>query len=166
MVAVGAHDVVAVEGDALAVRGRVGDGCALALDLRRLDVLGLEDELRTEALVLFDEVLHECLLAVDGDGAAGELGEVDVVALPFVLQVDAVVREAVGLEVGVEAELREEVDRVLLEHPGADAAEHVLPAARLEDAVIDACLAQDVTQQQASRPGSDDRHLRGLARRG
>ena len=76
--------------------------------------------------MLGEHVGHERLLPVHRDRAADELLEVDVVALPLVLQVDAVVREAVLTQLGVEAELGEDVDRSLLEHAGADAAEHVL----------------------------------------
>ena len=45
----------------------------------------------------------------------------------------------------------EQVDRGLLEHAGADAAQHVLAAAPLEDDVVDAGLVQQLAEQQARR---------------
>ena len=55
--------------------------------------------------------------------------------------------------------LVEQVDRDLLEHAGADAAEHVVGAALLEDDVVDAGLGQQGAEQQAGRAGADDRDL-------
>ena len=132
MVAVGADDEVALELVHLAVL-RVDDRGSLAGDADGLDVLGLEHDARAEPLVLGEQVGDERLLPVDRDGAADELLEVDVVALPLELQVDAVVGEAALAQPGVEPELGEDVDRPLLEHAGADAAEHVLARRALED---------------------------------
>ena len=47
----------------------------------------------------------------------------------------------------------------LLEHAGADAAEHVFGAAPLEDHVVDAGLVQQRAEQQARGAGADDRDL-------
>ena len=47
----------------------------------------------------------------------------------------------------------------LLEHAGADAAEHVVGAALLEDDGVDAGLVQQRAEQQPGRAGADDRDL-------
>ena len=47
----------------------------------------------------------------------------------------------------------------LLEHAGADAAEHVVGAALLDDDGVDAGLVQQRAEQQARGPGADDRDL-------
>ena len=49
--------------------------------------------------------------------------------------------------------------RDLLEHAGADAAEHVVAGLALEDDGVDAGLVQQLAEQQARRAGADDRDL-------
>ena len=110
--------------------------------------------------MLGEHVGHECLLAVDGDGASDELAEVDVPALALVLQVDATVLESALTQVRVEPQRGDDVDGALLEHPGADAAQNVLSRAALEDDERHAGLREDVPEQQPGRAGSDDGHAR------
>jgi len=57
------------------------------------------------------------------------------------------------------ARLVEQVDADLLEHPGADAREHVVAAALLEDDVVDARLVQQGAQDEARGAGADDCNL-------
>ena len=59
----------------------------------------------------------------------------------------------------IRAGVLEQVDRDLLEHAGADAAEHVVGAALLDDQRIDAGLVQQRAEQQAGRAGADDDDL-------
>ena len=54
-------------------------------------------------------------------------------------------------------------DGALLQHAGADAAEHMLAAVALEDDGVDAGLVQQLAEQQAGGAGPDDRHLRPLS---
>ena len=55
--------------------------------------------------------------------------------------------------------LVKQVDGDLLDDAGADAVEHILAGLPLDDDVIDAVLMQKLTEQQARRPGTDDRDL-------
>jgi hypothetical protein len=157
VVTVGADDEVGLELVHAAVAG-VDDGRLRPREADRLDVFCLEDDVGTDAFVLGEQIGHDGLLSVDGDRAADELLEVDVVALALVLQVDAAVREALLTQSAVEAELGQDVDGPLLEHAGPDAAEHVLPRPLLEDRERHVGLAQDVTQEEAGWTCSDDRH--------
>ena len=59
-----------------------------------------------------------------------------------------------------DAGLVEQIDRDLLDHAGADAAEHVVAGVPLEDDVVDAGLVQQLAEQQAGRTGADDGDLR------
>jgi hypothetical protein len=51
------------------------------------------------------------------------------------------------------------VDSTLLEHTGADAAQHMLRAAPLKNDGIDTRLMQQLTEQQTGRSGADDGNL-------
>jgi hypothetical protein len=79
-----------------------------------------------------------------------------------VLQVDAAVDESVGVQAVGEVEVLEHVDAGLLEHPGADAAEHVLAGPVLDDDERDTTGGEDVTEQETGGAGPDDRHTGAL----
>ncbi len=58
-----------------------------------------------------------------------------------------------------DAGLVQQVDGDLLQHAGANAAEHVLGGLALEDDGVDAGLVQQLAEQQAGRAGADDGDL-------
>ena len=64
-------------------------------------------------------------------------------------ELDAVVAQAFGCSARADAGRFEQVHGDLLQHAGADAAQHVVAAAPLEDDVVDAGLVQ---QWPSSRP--------------
>ena len=70
--------------------------------------------------------------------AAGERVQVDAVALAFEQQLDAVVVQAFGVGACTHAGLVEQVHADLLQHPRADAAEHVVGAALLDNDGVNA----------------------------
>ena len=74
-------------------------------------------------------------------------------------QVDAFVAEALALHALADAALREQVDRALLEHAGADRRLDLLAAARLEHHRVDALEVQQVREQQAGGSRADDGDL-------
>ena len=74
-------------------------------------------------------------------------------------QLDAVVHQPLAVHARTHARLVQQVDADLLQHPGADAAEHVLAAALLEQHGVDAGLGQQLAEQQAGRAGADDGNL-------
>jgi len=90
---------------------------------------------------------------------SGMASLVDAVALAIEAHVEAVVRQALGVHALADASLVEQVDADLLQHTGADAREHVVAAALLEDDVVDARLVQQGAQDQARGSGADDRDL-------
>ena len=73
---------------------------------------------------------------------------------------DAVVRQPLGVEPGGAAGAVQQVDGALLEHAGADPAEDVVAADAVEDHRLDPGVVQQLAEQQAGRPRADDRHLR------
>ena len=81
-------------------------------------------------------------------------------------QLDPVVQQSFAMHARAEARLVEQVDRRLLEHAGADAAEHVFAAAALEDDVVDAGVVQQLAEEQARGTCADDRDLGARGRHG
>ena len=113
-----------------------------------------------------DQVLHDLVLAVDGHAfPARQLGEIDAVTLAPEAQLDAVMDQSFALHARADAGLDEEVDRALLQHAGADALLDIGAAAVLEDHRIDPLEMEEMGQEQAGRPGSDDPHLRAHRQR-
>ena len=80
-------------------------------------------------------------------------------ALAAEAHLEAVVRQPFGAHARVDAGLGQQVHRDLLQHAGADAAEHVLGAALLDDDVVNAVLVKQRAEQQTRRTGTDDGHL-------
>ncbi len=115
-----------------------------------------------ELVVAAHEVEHDLLLAVHGDGAADELLEVDVEAVRAGLQVDAAVDEPLAVQALAEPVAVEHVHGGLLEHAGADAAQHVLPGAVLDEDEVDALRGQDAAEQEARGSGPHDGHRRSF----
>ena len=110
-----------------------------------------------------DQVLHDLLLAVDGDALPGELREVDAVALAVELQVDRVVHGAFGQHAPAHAAVAQQVGRPLLEHAGPHAGLDVGAGAAFDDDAPDPRQMQQVRQHQARRAGADDADLRARA---
>jgi hypothetical protein len=91
--------------------------------------------------------------------AAREAVHVDAVARALEEQLDALVRQALGLGAGVDAGTRQQVHGDLFEHAGADAPQHVVAALAFDDDVVDASLVQKLPEQKAGGAGADDRDL-------
>ena len=72
---------------------------------------------------------------------------------------DAAMSQRFGVQPFRDARQLQHVDRALLQHAGANAAEHVLGRAPLEDHGIDARSMQQLSEQQSGRPGADDGNL-------
>ena len=75
-------------------------------------------------------------------------------------ELDAGVRQAFAVQARAGTGGVEEIDRHLLEHAGADPAEHVVGRALLEDDGVDAGLGEQRGEQQPGRAGADDGDLR------
>ena len=88
----------------------------------------------------------------------GEPG-VFLVARAVEAELDAAVRQALGVHPRAGAGGVEQVDRHLLEHAGADPAEHVVGAALLDDDGVDAGPVQQGAEQEAGGAGADDGDL-------
>ena len=105
------------------------------------------------------QVAGDLGLAIDHHPLAGEPEQVDAVALASETQLHAIVRQAFGVQALGDAGGLQQVDGGLLQHAGADAAEHVARAALLDHDVGDARLRQQLAEQQARGAGADDGNL-------
>ena len=80
-------------------------------------------------------------------------------ALAVELELDPVVDDPLALQPLADAGRDEQVDRALLEHPGADPLLDVLAAAALEHDRLDPRLLEQAAERQAGRAGADDPDL-------
>ena len=101
----------------------------VAVEAVQADAFGLVDGGQALRRAQLHQVARDLGLAVDHHLlAAGQAGEVDAVARAAEAELDAVVRQALGMHARAGAGGVEQVDRHLLEHAGADPAEHVVAA--------------------------------------
>ena len=122
-------------------------------------VVGVVDGAAAGRGAVVHQVARDLGLAVDHHPLAGQRVQVDAVAAAVEAQVEAVVRQAFGVQPRADAGFVQQVHRHLLQHAGADAAEHVVGAALLDDDVVDAGLVQQRAEQQARGAGADDGNL-------
>ncbi len=158
--AVAARDDFAHQLARFAVGAAIADARSLAADVVDRDVLDLELERQPPPQPIRDHVLHDLGLRVDGDAAPGERAEVEAMALAGELEIDASVREALGVEPLAQAHGAQQSDDVVLEQPGALALLAVSARARLEDHRIDPSARQQMAQHEASRTRAHDAHAR------
>src|SRR5690606_17742938 len=123
-------------------------------------VLDLEADVAARREPGGDQVLDDLLLPVDGDGPARhQLLEGDAVGLAAVSELDAVVGQALPQHALADAGRDERVDRTLLQHACPDAPFDVVAAPSLQHHRGDAAQVEQVRQQQARGPGTDDPYL-------
>ena len=98
-----------------------------------VDVLGVVDDLAAQPVARVVEVARHLGLAVDHDGlAAGIFREIDAVEQAVVGDEEAVMDLALAVHALAALGLAHQLGEAVLEHAGADAAEHVFAALPLE----------------------------------
>src|SRR3546814_814785 len=126
----------------------------------RRDIGRLVDDHAAEGVARRVEIVGHLGLAVDQDGlAAGEALQVDAQAVLLVGDVHAAVDLALAVHAPGDLGPAHEVLEALLQHPRADAAQHVGAAAPLQHHAGDARQVQELRQQQPRRPAADDANL-------
>ncbi|MCY1407277.1 hypothetical protein D9M71_225730 [compost metagenome] len=157
--AVATGDVVTLDAVGLAVLLE-GDVGLLALELMQLHVGGRVDDAGTAGRAGIHQVTGDLGLAVDHHALAiGEFGEMHRHPLAIENQFDTFMHQAFGIHAFADAGLAEHVDSALLQHAGADAAEHVIGGLALDDDVVDTGLVQQLAKQQSGRTGTNDGNL-------
>ena len=137
----------------------------IAVEAVQAHVLRPVDGLRAGRAPRVHQVARDLGLSVHDDRLAHERLEVDPVALAARRDLDAVVDEAFAVQAAGHVGGLNRLDRPLLEHAGADAAEHVVGGVPLEDHVVDARAGEKLAEQESRRARSDDRDLRAHAPR-
>ncbi len=120
----------------------------LAIDAFDLDGLGLEQDLRIVGEPARDQILHDLLLAIDGDAATDQLAEIDTVQLAVERKIGAVVKQRLALHACPDAGRDQEIDHPLLDQSGTNARFAIVAAARLDDDAFDAGEVQEMRQHQ------------------
>jgi hypothetical protein len=156
--AVAARDEIAGEHAALAhpleddSRTRSGE----ILDRQRFR---LEERRHSGGVERVHQVARDLGLAVDGDRPADEAGEVDAVAGAGEGERDAVMDQALAVHAAPGVGPVDERDGARFQHAGADAAEHMRPAAALQHDVVDAGEMQEAREDEPGRAGAEDGYL-------
>ena len=159
MEAVTASNVIAIQALDLTVffKGQVG---LLALELMRLNIAGRIEDGGPVGCTGLHQVTGNFGLAIDHHRlAAGQGLEIQALAAPANQQLDTFVHQAFAVHTFGHTGLAQQVDRALLQHTGADAAQHVLGGLALDDHRVDTGVMQQLTQQQARRARANDCNL-------
>ena len=126
-----------------------------------LDVVDGELELQALGVGGGVEILLDVRLAVGDEPRTGVLLDVDEEdVLAAVGHVGATMDVALGVHPVAESDAAEEFDGPPLEHPGADAGQHVLSGLALDHDALDAGPMEHVGQQRPGRTCTDDGDLR------
>jgi AraC-like DNA-binding protein len=145
--------------------GDVGRGAGQVV---RLHVLGVVDHGALQAVARVVQVARELGLAVHHHrAAAAVLVQVHAVHAAVVGDEEALVDLALAVHALAALRLAHQLGEAVLQHAGADAAEHVLAALPLEHDGVDALQVQQLRQHQPRGPAADDAHgfhgLHGLS---
>ena len=134
-----------------------------AVEPVHLDVAAFEVERTPGEIARVHQVLHDLVLAVDGDApSAGQRRQVDAMALLLEREPDPRVRHPFARQPVAHAGVPHQIRRPLFEHPGPDAFDDVIAGPVLDDHRIDAVAVQQMAQHQAGGPGADDADLRAF----
>lgn len=158
MIPIAASDEITLDFMDLPVLG-VGHAGLLAIEIMQMDVFGIVDRYGATRRAGLHEIARNLRLPVDHDPASQQIVKVDALHVAVKGQFDAVMGNALGVHTRADADLTEEVDRTLLEHPGTDATQHIVGAFALDDDRIDTCLFQQSSQSEARRASANNRNL-------
>ena len=155
--AVASRNVIAVEFMHLAVHRVADDRVALEPIERHVGgaVMGRGTGLAAER----HEIAGHLGLAIDHHGPPGQRLEVDAERVAVEPELEPLMRQAFGAQALAGTVLLEQIDGALLEHTGADAAEHVFARLPLDDDIVDASPGQEMPQHQPGRAAADNRDL-------
>ncbi len=123
------------------------------------DVFGFIDAHAAHRGASLHEVARNLRLPVDGDGLAHQALQRDPMAPPLEADRHAIVHQTFLVQARGHTGTIENIDRALLEHTGANATEHVLGAAPLENHRVDALPQQQLPQEESRGTGADDDDL-------
>src|SRR5438552_9838609 len=159
MKAVGADHIFAIDPDGL-VAGTIGYERGIGFEVVQPHIVGVVHHLAAETVARLVEVARQFGLAIDEDGiAAGIFVEIDAIQHPVMGNVESLVDFAFAIHPLAALRLAHQFGETVLQDAGADAAQHVLAAVFFQHDGVDALQMQELGQQQAGRPATDDTDL-------
>ena len=123
----------------------------LRFEVPKLYPLGPEEDLAPRVEPRLYQVFDDLVLAVEGDGLAGEGVQVDALPPPVELEVDAVVDGALLDHPVADADLFQELRRAVLQHAGPYLRLQVLAAPPLQHDRLYAPPVEQVREQEPRR---------------
>src|SRR6266480_4330831 len=158
-----AHAVEAVAaGDEVALDflgGIEADAGLGGIEILEANVKRLVHGPRAGGLARLHQIPSDLGLAVDRDRLACHRMQVDAVAAAGEGQVEPLVQHALGVQPRCHAGAIEQLYRALLQHAGADAAQHVFLRALLENDGVDARAVRQLAEEKARGTRADDGDL-------
>src|SRR5262245_44780886 len=106
-----------------------------------------------------NQVFHDLLLPVDRDSATGQLLKIQSMSGTGKVKAETLMLQAFLHQARADAGLIQDVHALMLKDTGPYTFFHVVLVLRFQHHAFDAMLMQEVSQQQASRPRSNDRYL-------
>ena len=123
-------------------------------------VVDAEDDLAVLRYPRHDQVLQHLVLRMDGDPfAVRQFPDIHVVAFPIPLQADAVVEVSFANQTLTEAKLVHQCHDPVLEYASPDGLLHLRTAAALQNGGVDAGAMEQMSEEQACGPCTDDSNL-------
>ncbi len=143
----------------------IGNGGRRAVEVVQPDILGFIDNDAAHPVPGRVEIPGDFGLPVNRDcPAVDQRVEVEPQGLAAKRDLDTAVRLALCVEALAHVRLSQQLDRALLEHARPDPAKHILATAPLEDDGVDSREMQQLRQQQAGGPATNDCDLGPVSR--
>ncbi len=127
------------------------------------DAVGFEQQRPAVSQPSLHQILHDFLLAVDGDALVDQRLEIDAAQVAIDADINAPMQDAFALHPFADADVGQKIGGPVLDQSGADAVLDVIAAAVFEDDRFDAGEMQQPRQHQPGRPCSDNADLRAHA---
>ena len=125
----------------------------------QLQLVRAVDHLEATFTTGIHQIAGDFRLAIDHHLLAGQLFDIDA-DQPFAIgQVEAIMRQPLGLHPAIEPKPLHQADGDLFEHTSANPAKHVIRLLSFEYHAFDTFGAQQMAQKQARRPSTDDANL-------
>src|SRR5471032_3458636 len=136
------------------------DARPLTLEIVNPHLSGFEEDLPARLQPRADQILHHLMLSVYRNSAsAREFVHVDAMPASVEAQLDAAMNQAFAPHALAHARLVEQIHRALFQNARADALLHMLARLALDHDGVDTDKVQQVRENQAGWPGSDDTDL-------
>ena len=123
------------------------------------DFSGVVYDFKVALLGCVHQIAGDLCLAINHDLLSRQFREIDVDKIVAIGQVKAIVQQTFGVHARIEPQSLHQLYSDLFEDPGPDASQYIVRRGPFDDDAVDACGAQQMAEEQACRPATDDRNL-------